>query len=87
VFGMQDIDFTDSAEFSKAYRLEGPDEASVRSLFIPQIRQFFAATPGQHVTGGGRFLIWWFASLLPSAQSLDEWLEQGDHVRRRFFKQ
>ena len=87
MFGMQDIDFEESPEFSRAYRLKGPDETGIRSLFTPEIRQFFGATPGQHVAGGGRFLLWWRNMRLPTADQLDEWLEQGDHVRRRFFKE
>ncbi|HXG98083.1 MAG TPA: hypothetical protein VNJ06_13355 [Gemmatimonadales bacterium] len=85
-FGMQDIDFADSPEFSRAYRLSGPNESAIRELFTTEIRQFFAATPGYRVSGAGRFLIWWFDIRLPSVTHLDEWLEQGDHVRRRFFK-
>lgn len=86
LFGMQDIDFPDSPEFSKTYRLKGPDEPSVRQLFTEELRRFFEATPNQHVAGGGRFLFWFRNVHLPSADQLDEWLEQGDHVRRRFFK-
>ena len=86
-FGMQDIDFAESPEFSRAYRLKGPDEAGIRSLFTPAIRQFFTATPDQYVAGGGRFLFWWRGGRLPVAAQLDEWLEQGDQVRRRFFKE
>lgn len=87
VFGMQDIDFPESPVFSSTYRLAGPNESAIRELFTTEIRQFFDATPGQRVSGGGRFLIWWFEAGLPSAMALDEWLERGDHVRRRFFKQ
>src|SRR5688572_30334630 len=85
MFGMQDVDFADSPEFSSAYRLKGSDEAAIRQLFTPEIRQFFAATPEQSVAGGGRFLFWWSNGHLPPADHLDEWLEKGDHVRRRFF--
>jgi hypothetical protein len=87
VFGMQDIDFPDSPVFSSAYRLAGPNETGIRELFTTEIRQFFDATPGQRVSGGGRFLIWWFDAELPSVTALDEWLERGDQVRRRFFKE
>jgi hypothetical protein len=87
MLGMQDIDFAESPEFSRAYRLKGPDEAAIRSLFTPEIRQFFAATPKQLVAGGGRFLFWWRSMRLPVADQLDEWLEQGDQVRRRFLKE
>jgi hypothetical protein len=84
LFGMQDIDFDESPEFSREYRLTGPDEESVRKLFSPEIRQYFAATPRQHVAGGGPFLFWWQETRLPPTDHLDEWLEQSDHVRRRF---
>lgn len=84
VFGMQDIDFADSPEFSNMYRLKGPDEAGIRKLFTPEIRHFFAATPDQQVAGGGRFLFWWHDHPLPPMDGLDEWLERSDQVRRRF---
>jgi hypothetical protein len=87
IFGMQDIDFSESSDFSRGYRLKGPDEAGIRVLFTPEIRQFFASTPEQHVAGGGRFLFWWRHMRLPGAEHFDEWLEQGDHVRRRFLTQ
>src|SRR5258708_4877776 len=42
--------------------------------------------PRGQVAGGGRFLFWWRDQRLPKAEQLDEWLELGDQVRRRFFK-
>lgn len=86
IFGMQDIDFVDSPEFSKMYRLKGPNEPLIRQLFTTDIRRFFEATPNQQVAGGGRFLFWFRYGILPSVDEFDEWLEQGDQVRRRFFK-
>lgn len=85
-FGMQDIDFDDAPDFSRTYRLKGSDETAIRSLFTPEVRHFFAVTPDQRVAGGGRFLLWWKDERLPTVDHLDEWLEAGDHVRRRFFK-
>jgi hypothetical protein len=87
LFGMQDINFEESPGFSRAYRLKGPDEARVRALFPPDVREFFAATPNQQVAGGGRHLLWWQSGRLPAVDALDEWLEQGDHVRRRFIRE
>lgn len=86
LFGAQDIDFVDSPEFSRAYRLKGLDESAIRELFTQEIRRFFEATRDQRVTAGGRFLIWWCNSDLPGAADLDEWFEKGDQMRRRFFK-
>jgi hypothetical protein len=86
VFGMQDIDFDESPEFSKMYRLKGPNEPLIRKLFTSEIRRFFEATPKQQVAGGGRFLFWFRHGPMPPVDEFDEWLEQGDHVRRRFFQ-
>lgn len=87
LLGMQDINFEESPEFSRAYRLKGPDEAPVRGVFTPEVRHFFAATPDQQVAGGGRYLMWWRSGRFPPVETMDEWLEQGDHVRRRFIKE
>lgn len=84
-FRKRDIDFVESPDFSRVYQLKGADEQAVRALFTPELRRFFEATPNQKVNGGGSFLFWWFDEKLPSVERLDEWLEQGDHVRRRFF--
>ena len=83
-FGSQDIDFDDSPEFSKQYQLKGPDEAAIRKLFTPEIRRFFEATPKQNLAGGGPWLLWYRPGELPSADGLDEFIELGDQVRRRF---
>src|ERR1700752_2406974 len=84
-FRKRDIDFVESPDFSRVYQLKGADEPAVRALFTPELRRFFEATPNQKVNGGGSFLLWWFEEKLPSVERLDEWREQGDHVRRRFF--
>lgn len=84
-FSKRDIDFVESPEFSQVYQLKGPDEPAIRQLFTADLRRFFEATPNQKVNGGGRFLFWWSDKALPAPDKLDEWLELGDHVRRRFF--
>ena len=84
-FTKRDIDFIESPEFSRSYQLKGLDEQAVRQLFTAEVRRFFEVTPNQKVDGSGRLLFWWSDKALPAADGLDEWLEQGDHVRRRFF--
>jgi len=37
---MQDIDFDESPEFSRMYRLKGPNEPLDRQLFTTEIRRF-----------------------------------------------
>ncbi len=86
LFGMQDIDFADSPEFSKAYRLKGDDEQAVRAFFSPDRRSFLAMRPGQHVAGKGSEFLWWRNGRLPKIEELLPFFEEGDRVRRAFIK-
>ena len=43
VFGGQDIDFEEDPEFSRAYVVQGENEAAVRQLFGGEVRGWFAA--------------------------------------------
>ena len=83
-FGGQDIDFADSPDFSKAYRLQGSDEAAVRALFTPARRQVFELFKGQHVAGAGQELMWWRDGRLPSPDQFDAFLMEGDRIQRAF---
>ncbi len=83
-FGGQDLDFDDSPEFSRAYRLQGQDEGAVRGLFTPDLRHVFAAQPGQHVAGAGRELMWWQDGRLPGPEALDQFLMEAERIRRLF---
>ena len=84
LFGGQDIDFADSADFSRAYRLRGGDEAAVRSLFTPALRHRLVAEPDQHAAGGGRELLWWRPGRLPPPDGLDQLFMKGDRARQLF---
>ena len=90
-FGMQDFDFVDDPAFSRAYQLQGDDEAAVRALFTPARRAFFTApsadggeTPRHHVAGAGPRLLWWRNGGLPKPDALDQFLADGDRLRRQF---
>ena len=48
VFGQTDVNFEDSPEFSGQYILRGGDEAALRRIFSPALRQ--ALTPLEHLT-------------------------------------
>ncbi len=84
LFGGQDIDFDDSPEFSRAYRLRGSDEAGVRALFTPDLRHIFAVDRDQHVAGAGSELMWWRNGPLPPPEGLDEFLMEGERIRVLF---
>ena len=51
----QDIDFTETPEFSRLYRLQGQDEMALRPVFSIQVRRFFQGRPGRVAQAvGGR---------------------------------
>ncbi|MGH7537446.1 MAG: hypothetical protein ACREMF_02320 [Gemmatimonadales bacterium] len=90
-FGVKDFDFIDDAGFSRAYQLQGDDEAAVRALFTPPLRAFLAAPAPEGVkatryqlAGAGPRLLWWCDGRLPGPDALDEFLVEGDRLRRQF---
>jgi hypothetical protein len=48
MFGQTDVNFSDSPEFSDRFILRGHDEAALRAIFSPALRQ--ALTPLDHLT-------------------------------------
>lgn len=91
-FGVKDFDFDEDPEFSKAYQLQGDDEAAVRALFTPSRRMFLAAPSPDggkarrhSVAGAGSRLLWWRDGGLPGTDQLDQFLADGDAIRRQFF--
>jgi hypothetical protein len=90
-FGAKDFDFDVDPEFSRAYQLQGDDEAAVRALFTPGRRAFLMAPrpdagkpQRHHLAGAGSRLLWWRGGRLPAAERLDQFLAEGDAVRRQF---
>ena len=88
--GAQDFDFEGDEEFSRGYELQGDDEAAVRALFTPARRAYLVA-PGpdgklvrHHLGGAGTRLLWWQTGRLPAPEALDQFLADGDRVRRLF---
>lgn len=90
-FGVKDFDFAEDPEFSRAYQLQGDDEAAVRALFTP-VRRAFLAAPApdggkpsrQHVAGADARLVCWRSGRLPKPDLLDGFLADGDRLRRQF---
>ena len=89
-FGKQDFDFEGDEEFSRGYELQGDDEAGVRALFTPARRAFLvAAGPDgkaqrHHLAGAGKRLLWWRTRRLPVPDEMDQFIADGDRVRRMF---
>lgn len=91
-FGAQDFDFEGDEEFSRGYELQGDDEAAVRALFSPARRAYLVAAgpdetvPRHHLAGAGSHLLWWRTGRLPAPDQLDQFIADGDRVRRLFME-
>ena len=89
-FGSQDFDFEGDEAFSRGYELQGDDETAVRALFTPARRAYLLAAGPEgtvqrhHLSGVGSRLLWWRSGRLPPPEELDQFLADGDRVRRLF---
>ena len=93
-FGVQDFDFDEDAEFSRAYQLQGDDERAVRALFTAARRSYLTAEspdgrrmPRHHLAGAGTQLLWWRDGRLPGTDDLDQLIADGDRLRRLFLEE
>ena len=92
-FGAQDFDFENDEEFSRAYELQGDDEAAVRALFTAARRAYLVAqgpdgsVPRHHLAGAGSRLLWWRTGRLPTPDGMDQFIADGDRVRRLFMEE
>lgn len=92
-FGAQDFDFEGDEAFSRGYELQGDDEAAVRALFTSARRAYLVAAgpdgrvPRHHVAGAGSRLLWWRTGRLPAPDELDQFIADGDRVRRLFVEE
>ena len=92
-FGKQDFDFEGDEEFSRGYELQGDDETAVRALFTPARRAYLvAAGPDgavqrHHLAGAGSRLLWWRSGRLPGPDELDQFIADGDRMRRLFLEE
>jgi hypothetical protein len=92
-FGKQDIDFEGDEEFSRRYELQGDDEAGVRALFTAARRAYLsAARPDgrnerHHLAGAGNRLLWWRTGRLPVPDAMDQFIADGDRIRRLFMEE
>ncbi|RMH16069.1 MAG: hypothetical protein D6696_19060 [Acidobacteria bacterium] len=84
LFGMQDIDFESSEEFSKRYLLKGADESAIRRLFEPPIRRYFAQHAGWSVEGAGEELIVYRSGKRVRPEELTTFLPETTRIARLF---
>lgn len=85
-FGGQDIDFDESPEFSKAYRLRGDDEAAIRAFLSPALRQYLTIAPGQQIAAAGERFLWWRQGRLPKPDQIEQFFMEGDAMAQKFLR-
>jgi hypothetical protein len=90
-FGAQDFDFEEDPLFSRSFQLQGDDETAVRRLFTAARRAYLTGPAldrdrpvAHHLAGAGGRLLWWRVGNLPKTDALDEFLAEGDRLRRVF---
>ena len=80
MLGMQDIDFDDSPDFSRAFLLKSPFEEQVRQFFDSEILNFFADRKGVCVEAQPGKLIFYRAGKRIKPVELTGFLEDGYQV-------
>lgn len=65
MFGYQDIDVQNDPAFSGRYLLRGADEAAIRALFDPDVRDFYDRNPKSCTEARGGDLFFWRAGKVP----------------------
>jgi hypothetical protein len=86
MLGRSDINFPDSPEFSKKYILRGEDEAAIRAIFSPALRQ--ALEPLQHLTieGAADLLFIFRANRRTKPDALSGSIEEDKRILALFFE-
>jgi hypothetical protein len=85
-FGRTDINFPESPEFSRKFILRGDDEAAIRALFTPTLRQ--ALEPHERLTieGAGDLLFIFRAARRAKPDELPGKIEQDKRIAALFFE-
>jgi hypothetical protein len=71
LFGFKDINFSEHPQFSRRYRLKGPNEMAIRRAFTPEALAYFTEKPGWSIeVQDGQFIVYrsskrWRPELVP----------------------
>jgi len=79
----KDIDFEDSPEFSRAFHLEGEDEAAIRSVFTPALRKTLVEEYGLFVEVIPDALLFARLGKRSKPDDLDDLLREAMALRKR----
>jgi hypothetical protein len=83
ILGLRDIDFDTNPKFSSLYHLKGADESAIRSVFRPEVLEYFAQHPKLNVEGSGDTLIYFVGSRL-AANKVRDFMAEGFAVLNLF---
>ena len=86
LFGGADINFPDAPEFSKKFILRGPDEAAIRALFTPTVRQFFEQQPALTIDAAGNLLFAHRSGRRAKPEELESYVADAKRVLALFFE-
>ena len=88
LFGGADINFPDAPQFSKKFILRGPDEAAIRSLFTPALRQFLEQQPPPSLSldGAGDTLFVHRTSRRAKPEQIESYVAEGKQILAKFFE-
>jgi hypothetical protein len=80
MIGFKDIDIDSFPEFSKNYRLTGPDEAAVRAFFTPAIANQFELNPCWRVQASDDYLVVFKKAGLVSVSDYQAYMEEAKNL-------
>lgn len=86
LFGGADINFAESPQFSKKYILRGADEAAIRALFTPALRQFFESQLPFTVEAAGTTVFVYRTSQRAKPEQLEGYIAAGKQVLAQLFE-
>lgn len=86
MLGTADINFPDSPEFSRKYILRGDDEAAIRALFTPALRQAIGGQDRLTIEGAGPLLFIFRKGRRLTPDLIAARLEQDKRIAALFFE-
>ena len=84
--GYQDIDFDSHPQFSRTFLLQGADEASIRSLFKPELLTFLESQQQISIEGGGDQMVYYRNAKRIKPEEVRDFMQQGFEIYSRFLE-
>ncbi len=82
--GYADINFSSHPEFSKRYRLTGPDERAIRACFVPNVLTFFETHGSFCVEGMGSVFLYYKRDYACQPQEWQKLINTAFRVHKQF---